>query len=58
MKFCFHVIAGLFGEGPAERRERLRQILSIIGGDAVKKKKEEEKKKDEEKDVSLLIEIR
>jgi hypothetical protein len=31
---------GLFGEGPADRRERLRQILSVIGKDALKKKKE------------------
>ncbi|PIO35937.1 hypothetical protein AB205_0180220, partial [Aquarana catesbeiana] len=36
----------LFGEGPAERRERLRNVLSIVGTDALKKtKKEEEKSK-------------
>ncbi|XP_069789963.1 U4/U6 small nuclear ribonucleoprotein Prp4 isoform X3 [Narcine bancroftii] len=27
----------LFGEGPAERRERLRNILSVVGADALKK---------------------
>jgi U4/U6 small nuclear ribonucleoprotein PRP4 len=42
----------LFGEGPADRRERLRQILAVIGLDSVKKKKEEyiEKRKKEEKE--------
>ena len=47
---------GLFGEGPADRRERLRQILSKIGEDALKKDKEEEKL-DDSKDVgeSLLV---
>lgn len=29
----------LFGEGPAERRERLRNILSVVGTDALKKDK-------------------
>ncbi len=36
------VSAGLFGEGPADRRERLRQLLSILGEDAIRKKKQEE----------------
>jgi len=31
----------LFGEGPADRRERLRSLLSILGEDAIKKRKEE-----------------
>uniref|UniRef100_A0A2K6C817 Pre-mRNA splicing tri-snRNP complex factor PRPF4 n=1 Tax=Macaca nemestrina TaxID=9545 RepID=A0A2K6C817_MACNE len=36
----------LFGEGPAERRERLRNILSVVGTDALKKtKKDDEKSK-------------
>ena len=36
----------LFGEGPAERRERLRCILSVVGTDALKKtKKDYEKSK-------------
>ncbi|KAL7980914.1 hypothetical protein Chor_002068 [Crotalus horridus] len=36
----------LFGEGPAERRERLRNILSVVGPDALKKtKKDDEKSK-------------
>ena len=50
--FCL----GLFGEGPADRRERLRQLLAQIGEDTVKKKKieqAEQKKKKEE--VCLLV---
>ncbi|XP_030391393.1 U4/U6 small nuclear ribonucleoprotein Prp4 [Gopherus flavomarginatus] len=36
----------LFGEGPAERRERLRNILSVVGTDALEKtKKDDEKSK-------------
>ncbi|XP_067825631.1 U4/U6 small nuclear ribonucleoprotein Prp4 isoform X1 [Heptranchias perlo] len=36
----------LFGEGPAERRERLRNILSVVGADALKKtEKTEDAKK-------------
>nr|DBA21248.1 TPA: hypothetical protein GDO54_017922 [Pyxicephalus adspersus] len=34
----------LFGEGPAERRERLRNVLSVVGTDALKKTKKEEEK--------------
>ncbi|KAJ7308054.1 hypothetical protein JRQ81_008557 [Phrynocephalus forsythii] len=34
----------LFGEGPAERRERLRNILSVVGTDALKKTKKEDEK--------------
>ncbi|XP_074599181.1 U4-U6 small nuclear riboprotein factor 60K [Brevipalpus obovatus] len=33
----------LFGEGPADRRERLRQILAKLGQFTIKKAKEEEK---------------
>ncbi|KAG8191113.1 hypothetical protein JTE90_010037 [Oedothorax gibbosus] len=36
----------MFGEGPAERRERLRQILARLGEDAIKKKQEEEEKEE------------
>ena len=35
-KLC---VSGLFGEGPAERRGRLRQLLAVLGEDAVKQKK-------------------
>lgn len=42
----------LFGEGPAERRERLRQLLAILGEDAIKQRRgdlsQDLKKKDEE----------
>uniref|UniRef100_A0AAY4DZR3 Pre-mRNA processing factor 4 (PRP4)-like domain-containing protein n=1 Tax=Denticeps clupeoides TaxID=299321 RepID=A0AAY4DZR3_9TELE len=34
----------LFGEGPAERRERLRNTLSVVGPDALKKSKKDEDK--------------
>uniref|UniRef100_A0A8C1IQQ0 PRP4 pre-mRNA processing factor 4 homolog (yeast) n=1 Tax=Cyprinus carpio TaxID=7962 RepID=A0A8C1IQQ0_CYPCA len=34
----------LFGEGPAERRERLRNILSVVGPDALRKSKKEDEK--------------
>lgn len=34
----------LFGEGPADRRTRLRELLASIGEDAIKKKHEDEEK--------------
>lgn len=41
----------LFGEGPAERRSRLRDWLSRLGEDAIKKKQEEEEERiQQEKD--------
>ncbi|GLV44253.1 U4-U6 small nuclear riboprotein factor 60K [Carabus blaptoides fortunei] len=41
----------LFGEGPAERRSRLKDILSCIGEDAIIKRREaEEERKQQEKD--------
>ena len=43
---------GLFGEGPADRRERLRQLLTIIGEDATRKKKIEDKERKEKEEVS------
>ena len=33
----------LFGEGPADRRNRLKELLSYYGTDAIEKKKEEER---------------
>lgn len=30
----------IFGEGPADRRNRLKELLSVLGDDAIKKKKE------------------
>ncbi|XP_028318360.1 U4/U6 small nuclear ribonucleoprotein Prp4 [Gouania willdenowi] len=35
----------LFGEGPADRRERLRGVLSVIGPDALRRKDEERAKR-------------
>ncbi|CAG9826850.1 unnamed protein product [Diabrotica balteata] len=40
----------LFGEGPADRRSRLRDILSRIGEDAVIRREAEEERKQHEKD--------
>ena len=41
----------LFGEGPAERRNRLREMLAQLGEDAIRKKKEaDEVRIREEKD--------
>ncbi|XP_027195846.2 U4-U6 small nuclear riboprotein factor 60K [Dermatophagoides pteronyssinus] len=37
----------LFGEGPADRRERLRQLLARLGEDAIKKNKEEDRSQEE-----------
>lgn len=43
----------LFGEGPADRRERLRQVLAERGQDAIRKDKGDEKEdKDKDKDNS------
>ncbi|XP_022201719.2 U4/U6 small nuclear ribonucleoprotein Prp4 [Nilaparvata lugens] len=41
----------LFGEGPAERRSRLRELLSRLGEDAIQRKQEEEEERlQQEKD--------
>ncbi|XP_013418559.1 U4/U6 small nuclear ribonucleoprotein Prp4-like [Lingula anatina] len=42
----------LFGEGPADRRERLRALLADIGTDAIKKEVEAEKAQDKPDDVT------
>ncbi|KAI0232431.1 U4/U6 small nuclear ribonucleoprotein Prp4 [Lamellibrachia satsuma] len=45
----------LFGEGPVDRRERLRQLMAILGEDSLKKKKTEEaeqKKLEEQENVT------
>ena len=33
----------MFGEGPAERRERLRKLLAELGESAIQRKKEEKR---------------
>ncbi|CAN8019984.1 U4/U6 small nuclear ribonucleoprotein Prp4 [Ixodes scapularis] len=38
----------LFGEGPADRRERLRQLLAQVGQDALRRRQEEEQQKERE----------
>ena len=44
----------LFGEGPADRRERLRNLLAVTGEDTIKKKKQVDvdKKSDEQESVT------
>ncbi|XP_064650294.1 U4/U6 small nuclear ribonucleoprotein Prp4-like isoform X2 [Lineus longissimus] len=43
----------LFGEGPADRRERLRQLLASLGEDVWKKKEAEEKKKEKKDEDNI-----
>ena len=50
-------MTGLFGEGPADRRERLRQLMSLIGEDAARKKKIEIAEKKKREEVGLLIHL-
>ncbi|BFZ20632.1 hypothetical protein BsWGS_23671 [Bradybaena similaris] len=40
----------LFGEGPAERRERLRKLLAELGESAIRQKKEEKQKEQKKKE--------
>ncbi len=46
---------GLFGEGPAERRERLRDLISKLSDDEIarklRKKEEQEKREEESQNV-------
>ena len=50
--------SGLFGEGPAERRERLRNIISRLSEDEIaqklKKKEDDERKTDTNKEVRSI----
>ncbi|XP_065829945.1 U4/U6 small nuclear ribonucleoprotein Prp4-like [Oscarella lobularis] len=41
----------LFGEGPADRRERLRVLLAELGGEALRKEKEEKYDEEEQQEV-------
>lgn len=49
----------LFGEGPAERRERLKTVISQLSEDEIaqklKKKEEQEKREEESQNVGLLF---
>ncbi len=46
----------MFGEGPAERRERLRSLVSRLSDDEIakklRKKEEQEKREEESQNVS------
>lgn len=48
----------MFGEGPAERRERLKSLISELGEDEIaqklKKKEELERREEESQNVSLF----
>ena len=45
----------LFGEDPADRRERLRQLLVVIGEENLKKKKIEAEEKARKEEVSIML---
>ena len=45
----------LFGEDPADRRERLRQLLVVIGEENLKKKKIEAEEKARKEEVSAHV---
>jgi hypothetical protein len=49
----------LFGEGPAERRERLKNLISRLSDDEIaqklKKKEEQERRAEEEREVSFHL---
>jgi U4/U6 small nuclear ribonucleoprotein PRP4 len=49
---------GLFGEGPAERRERLRNLISRLSDDEVaqklRKKEEDDRRTEDTKEVNKL----
>lgn len=49
--------SGLFGEGPADRRERLRQLLARLGQDALKKSRDDEKEAEKDKTVSSKYDL-
>ncbi len=48
-------LLGLFGEGPAERRERLRNLISRLSDDEIaqklRKKEEDERRNEDTKEV-------
>jgi U4/U6 small nuclear ribonucleoprotein PRP4 len=52
---------GLFGEGPAERRERLRNLISRLSDDEIaqklRKKEEDDRRMEDTKEVKNIIYI-
>ena len=42
---CYLMCVGLFGEGPADRRNRLRQLIAEVGETTLKQRKQEEEEK-------------
>ncbi len=49
----------MFGEGPAERRERLRNLVSKLSDDEIarklRKKEEQEKREEESQNVNFTL---
>lgn len=54
--FSSYLYLGYFGEGPAERRERLRNLISRLSDDEIaqklRKKEEDDRRTEDTKEVS------
>lgn len=50
----FLIEIGLFGEGPAERRERLRKLVAELGESVIQRKKEQKKEEQKRRDEVMI----